>query len=173
MFINITKRAILHLDTEVKLFCLYILLMVYMLCGTGIVSDDFAFLVNEREFGSIFESIVSGNNLYFERPLFKYLYSTYYSVMDLKRLDLIDFLKILQIVIIFYGVTKFFSLFLDITSSMMVSFLFIFFPTHDSTTYWYLEISLTLTIGLYLFAYYLLQFNRMISAGIISITSKS
>ena len=51
---------------------------------------------------------------------------------------------------------------------MMVAFLFIFFPTHDSTTYWYLEVSLSLGIGLYLYAYYLVSNNRFIFAGISS-----
>ena len=165
---NIKKRAIIHFDVEVKLFWLYVLLMVYMLYGTGIVSDDFSFLVIERNNVSIFESIVSGNNLYLKRPLFKYLYAIYYSAMDLNQLALMDFLKILQIVIIFYMITRFFSMFLDVTSSMMVSFLFIFFPTHDSTTYFYLEISLTLTIALYLYAYYLVHSNRLIPAVFIS-----
>jgi len=162
------KRSIIHLDTEVKLFCLYVLLIGYMLYGTGIVSDDFAFLVSEHDNENLLGSIVSGNNLYLARPLFKYLYSIYYSLMDLNQFALIDFLKVFQIVIIFYMITKFFSMFLDTTSSMMVSFLFIFFPTHDSTTYFYLGISLTLTIALYLYAYYFAHSNRLIWAGIFS-----
>jgi len=84
------KWAINHLDTEVKLFGLYILLIVYMIYGTGIVSDDFAHLA-----GSV-------KKVYFVRPLFKYLYSIYYSLIDLNQLALIYFLKIFQTVLIFY-----------------------------------------------------------------------
>ena len=169
MFSNIIKRYIIHLDTEVKVFWLYVLLIAYILYGTGIVSDDFVLLINERNNEGILGSIVSGNNLYLARPLFKYLYSIYYSLIDLNQFALIEYLKIFQIVISFYMITKFFSMFLDVTSSMMVSFLFIFFPTHDPTSYCYHGIHFTLSIGLYLYAYYLLEAaNRLISAGIIS-----
>jgi len=169
MFINIAKNKIFKFDAKRQLFWLYVLLISYLVYGTGIVSDDFTFLVTESNNEDILESIISQNNLYLSRPLFKYLYSIYYSLIDLNQFVLIDFLKISQIVLIFYMITKFFSIFLDATSAMAVSFLFIFFPTHDSTTYFYLEISLTLTIGLYLYAYYLAESNnRLISAGIIS-----
>ena len=157
MFSNIAKKNNIHLDTETKVFWLYVLFIAYMLYGTGIVSDDFLFLVR------------GNNDFYFARPLFNYVYLICYSLIDLNHLVFIDFLKIFQIVISFYMITKFFSIFVDTSSSMMVSFLFIFFPTHDSTTYFYLEISLTLTIALYLYAYYLAySTNQVISAGIIS-----
>jgi len=169
MFTDIIQRYIIHLDTEKKVFWLYVALIGYMLYGTGIFSDDFAILASERNSKGILENIVGQNNVYLERPLFKYLYLIYYSLIDVNQLVLIDFLKIFQIVIIFYMVTKFFSMFLDTSSSMMVSFLFIFFPTHEATTYCYLEINQTLAIGLYLYAYYLVKSsNRLISAGIIS-----
>jgi len=54
---------------------------------------------------------------------------------------------------------------------MMVSFLFIFFPTHDSTAYFYLGMYLSLSIALYLYAYYLVFSNRLIWAGIFSTLS--
>ena len=167
MFSNINRKAIIHLDAEVKLFFLYVFLIVYMLYGTGIVSDDFAFLVTEHNNKSILESISNGN-LYLERPLLKFVYSIFYYFIDLNQLALIYFLKIFQTVLIFYMTTKFFSIFLDVTSSMLVSFLFIFFPTHDSTTYFYLGMYLSLSIALYLYAYYLVCSNRLISGGIFS-----
>ena len=169
MFNNIIKRYVFFLDTEVKLFCLYVLLICYMLYGTGMFSDDFSILASERNYEGIGGSIMGTTNLYLERPFFKYLYVIFYCLMDHNQFALIDFLKIFHIVISFYMVTRFFSMFLDAASSMMVSFLFIFFPTHEATTYCYLEINQTLAISLYLYAYYLAEStNRLITAGIIS-----
>ena len=169
MFSNINKRSIIHLDAEAKLFWLYVLLIAYMVYGTGIVSDDFAFLVDERDNEGILASIISGDNLDLAKPVLKYFYSIYYSLMDLNQFGLIDFLKVFQIIIIFYMITKFFSMFLDEASSKMVSFLFSFFPSHDSTTYFYLGMYLPLSIAFYLYAYYLVFSNRVIWAGIFAI----
>jgi len=167
MFSNINRRAIIHLDAEVKLFFLYVFLIVYMLYGTGIVSDEFAFLVNEGKNESILKSIVH-MNVYLAHPLSKFVYSIFYYFMDLNQLALIDLLKISQIVLSFYMVKKFFLMFVDAESAMMVSFLFVFFPTHDSTTYFFLCMYLTFSIALYLYAYYLVFSNRPISAGVLS-----
>jgi len=169
MFSKIAKSEIVNFDAKARLFWLYVLFIAYLVLATGIASDDFAFIVSEGNNEGIIESIKSGTNSYLARPVFKYFYSIYYSLVDVDDFGLIDTLKVVQIVISFYMVTKFFSMFLHAAAAMMVSFLFIFFPTHDSTIYFFSEISLTLTIALYFYAYFLAHSrNRLISAGIIS-----
>ena len=56
-----------------------------------------------------------------------------------------------------YMCSRFFSLFMSASLAHIVSFLFIFFPTHEATVYWYLSQYLMLTVALYFYAYYLLQ----------------
>jgi len=155
-------------ENEKGIFSLYVIMIIILLYGTGIVSDDFTFIYNEIKFTNIFDSIINGNH-YLARPVFKYFYSIFYYYADIYQFILIDILKTIQIIAIFYMITKFFSIFINISSSMMAAFLFIFFPSHDSTTYWYLEVSLTLSIGLYLYAYYLVSSNRFVLASISSI----
>lgn len=151
----------------VIIFISFVVLIIYLLYGTGIVSDDFAFIRDTHDHKSFLESVIYGNH-YISRPVFKYIFSIYYYFVDINNYVLIDFLKILLVILIFYMTTKFFSIFLNKESSMIVSFLFIFFPTHDSTAFFYLEIALSLCIGLYLYAYYLVYNNRFILAGILS-----
>jgi hypothetical protein len=168
MLKNMKKRLTIDPDGTMKLFWFYVLIIVYLLYGTGIVSDDYVTLVSESMNDGLFASLISGNNLYLARPLFKFFYAIYFSLMGVNNYALIDYLKIIQIILIFYQMTKFFSLFLDSATSMMASFLFIFFPTHDSTTYFFLATHLNLTIALYFYAYYLVHSNKLIPAGIIS-----
>tara|TARA_B100000686_G_scaffold14843_1_gene14084 strand:- start:81 stop:1622 length:1542 start_codon:yes stop_codon:yes gene_type:complete len=150
-----------------RLVFLYIGAIIVLLYNTGIVSDDFTFIKLENQFSNIFDNLINGEK-YLARPVFRYLFSVFYYFVDINEFILIDYLKILQIISIFYMVTKFFSIFIGQSSAMLISFLFIFFPTHDSTTYWYLEVSLSLSIGLYLYAYYLAENNRIIIACVCS-----
>ncbi len=164
---NLAKMKIWFNKNERGLFSLYVLMIIYLLYNTGIVGDDFSFINDEYKFSTFFDSIKNGNQ-YLGRPVFKYFFSMFYYFIDINQFFLIDILKTIQIIIIFYMITRFFSIYINASSAMMVAFLFIFFPTHDSTTYWYLEVSLSLGIGLYLYAYYLVSNNRFIFAGISS-----
>jgi hypothetical protein len=69
-------------------------------------------------------------------------------------------------------VSKFFSLFISREKSYLVSFLFIFYPIHDATTFWYIGEYLTLSVSFYLFAYYLIA-NEHIKTGMLVATMAS
>jgi len=56
---------------------------------------------------------------------------------------------------------RFFSLFMESHKSILTSLMFLFFPTHDSTVYWFIAQYLTITISFYFFAYYLAHQNKL------------
>ena len=153
---------------ERGLFVFYVISIICLLYNTGIVSDDYSLIMFENRFSNFFDSLVHGPK-HEAKPVFRYIFGIYYYFIDIDQFILIDFIKILINVSIFYMTTKFFSLFLRNSSSMLIAFLFIFFPTHDSTTYGYHHIALSLCIGLYLYAYYLVSNNRFTLAGISSL----
>ena len=165
---NIKKINIRLYYTNYGLTVLYYILIIVLLYNTGIVSDDYTFIYGQKQYSNFLDSLIHGEQ-YLARPVFRYFFSIFYYFIDLNNFNLIDYLKIAQIVLIFYMVTKFFSIFVNHSSAMLISFLFIFFPSHDSTTYWYLEVSLSISIGLYLYAYYLIENHKIVIACVCSI----
>jgi hypothetical protein len=151
-----------------SLFLLFVLLIIYMVYGTGIVSDDFSEILGVHKKGSFLTALVPSGNL-INIPVLQYTHIIFYHFISLDHLLLIDALKTVYITVAFYMTSKFFSIFTDKTSALFASFLFVFFPTHDATNYFYLGQYLLLCISLYLFAYYLAFKNRMIPAGIFAL----
>ena len=149
-------------------YVLFVVLIIYMLYNTGLVSDDFSFILDAHGYKSFLDCIIYSNN-YIARPVFKYVFSIYYYFVDLNNYVLIELLKVFLVTLIFYTTTKFFLLFTNKESAIIASFLFVFYPTHETTSYWYLEVSLSLCISSYLYAYYLVYNNRLVLAGLISV----
>jgi len=61
-----------------------------------------------------------------------------------------------------YLTAQFFRIYLDAPAALLVSFLFLFFPSHDSTVYAFMNQYLTLSFAFYLYAFYLAYRNRLI-----------
>ncbi|MBF0233853.1 MAG: hypothetical protein HQK65_12565 [Desulfamplus sp.] len=146
--------------------CVYASFIIYLLFESGIVSDDFSFLLAPQD-KTVFDSVTS-NFLLPKRPLLQLLYVTLYTFCSLENLIVINIAKIVYIVLAFYMIAKFFSIFLSQSTSFLASFLFIFFPTHDATTYWFISQYLTASIALHLYSYYLLEKEKVSVAIIFS-----
>ena len=165
---KVPKFILLLIENERGLFGIYIIVITYLLFNTGIASDEFTSVSNENKYVNFTESLIHGKK-WESKPFSRYIISIYYYFIELNKYYLIDYLKIILNVSLFYMTTKFFSLYLRVSSSMLVSFLFIFFPTHDSTTYWYLASYLSISIGFYLYGYYLVSNRKYILAGVFAI----
>ena len=136
-----------------------------MMYGTGIASDDFAEIVNfHTEEGFLSALLPAGN--FINVPVLQYTHVIFYYFADTEHLFLIAFLKTAYVILAFYMVSKFFSVFLNKSSALMAAFLFCFFPTHDSTNYFFIGQYLLLCFSFYLYAYYLAYKDHLISAGI-------
>jgi len=134
------------------------LVICYLMLFTGIASDDYIFidLYSHDKFNSFYYPLTN----VVATPILHYTHVLFYKLFNLNYL-LYDTLKILWIFISFLMIKKFFSLFISPQKSLLVSFLFIYFPTHDSSTYWFLAQYLMLTISFYMFAYYLAENNKL------------
>ena len=160
---KVSKSILWFFENERGLFGLYVIAIIYLIFNTGIVSDEFTSIIGEKKYINFIESLIHGDK-WVSKPVSRYLISIYYYFIDLNQYYFIDFLKIILNVSLFYMTTKFFSLYLNVSSSMLVTFLFIFFPTHDSTTYFYLASYLSISIGFYLYGYYLVRNDQFILA---------
>ncbi|MBU0605764.1 MAG: hypothetical protein KKH77_05710 [Candidatus Omnitrophica bacterium] len=150
-------------------YLLFFLLIVYLLTNTGIVSDDFGNILSLRN--SPIMSALIPDDARLVAPLTCYTHLVWYHFSDLDNLAIINILKIFYLLLSFYMVSKFFSLYTNKINAALISFFFIFFPSHDSTVYWFLGQYLTITISCYLYAYYLAYKDRLFTAAAMSIVA--
>jgi hypothetical protein len=102
-------------------------------------------------------------------PVEHYLLNVWYPFFDINNLISLKLLKTFYIIISFFFITRFFRIFLGVHHASMISFLILFFPSHEATTYWYLGEYQTLSFALYAYAFYLVHHNRILSGWICSV----
>ena len=118
---------------EIKNFCFvfFILLIITYLCvGTGLHSDDYDHLIRWATF-DIKKILPFISHL----PLIVYDSIVFFFLRE--NLILYDFVKIFDIALCFFFASKFMSDYTTPKNAAIFSFLFIFYPTHDSTVYWF------------------------------------
>ncbi len=136
-------------------------LIAYFIIGTGIVSDDFSCTLTMRG-KSVIESI--DPRLCPHTPMENIFFFLWYPFFNPDNTLFVEIIKILYLWLSFYMISKFFSIFLDSKYALLASFLFIFFPSHDATVYWFLGQYLAISMAFYLFAYYLAHKGRLLPA---------
>ena len=117
-------------------------------------SDDFSYLRHQATQDTVWGALTPSNafiSLIFEQ--YTHVFFLYFSSLEVTWLPQV--LKTLYVIACLYMCGRFFSLFMPPTLGQAASFLFVFFPSHESTVYWYLGQYLMLTISLYFYAYYL------------------
>lgn len=139
------------MNVQSKFYLAYYFLITLLSWGTGIVSDDFSVMDNPLD--QLF--IPSGN--YLNIPLAYFFEATILILADLQNYLLVEVFKIFYLCLSFYMISKFFTCFLNQQISFLISFIFIFFPTHDASTYWIMGQYLILSCAFILYAYYWLE----------------
>jgi len=149
---------------RISLPIVFILLIGYLLYDTGIVSDDFDGIDRAKK-AAIGELLTPKTGFYFfETPLEYYAFFVWYRAFGLFDPICVSVIKIIYIALSFFMIRAFFSLFTDRISSYLISFVFLFFPSHDATVYWFMGQYLTLSIAFYLYAYFLAEKERPLAA---------
>lgn len=150
----------------------FFVVIFYLIINTGIASDDFIFTLTMKGKG-VAESM--DPRICPHTPMESVFFFLWYPFFSLDNMLPAELIKILYILISFYMISCFFGIFLGRGYALLASFLFVFFPSHDSTVYWFLGQYLTLSMAIYLFAYYLAHRDRLsyafISASVASFLS--
>ena len=144
-------------DNKNQLFLLFSLIIFILIFSTGFVSDDFSEISNIKNKENVFQFLPF--NAYINVPVLYYTHYIFYYFISIENYIFISLIKFFYTFIAFYMISKFFSIFTNYYSSLLISFLFIFWPTHDSTVYFFLAQYLMLTVAFQLYAYYLLKKN--------------
>lgn len=144
------------------LYLIFFALIAYLVINTGIVSDDILYTSNYRN--EEIRNLLVPFGGWTTTPVEIFTHVIWYHFFRFDDSALINIIKILYIILSFYFITKFFRIYLKTLDAFLVSFSFLFFPSHDSTIYWFLGQYFTLCIAIYFYAYYLASNNRYIPA---------
>ena len=143
-------------EIDRKVFCFFAIIIIILVYGTGIVSDEIAEISIRRGVHDFWGHFMPRGN-YVNTPVANLTHMWACSLIDIDNLLLIDILKAVYTTLSLYMVAKFFSLFVDGYTALVTSFLFLFFPTRDSITYWFMGSHMAFSVYCYLFAYYLVH----------------
>ena len=158
-------QRILHEDNI--LYLLYPFLIGFLVFNTGVYSDDYVHIFQKRNMG--FSELILPSEWWIIAPVEHYLLNVWYRFFDINNLIFLELLKTFYIIISFFFIARFFRIFLGVHHASMISFLILFFPSHETTTYDYLGLYQTLNFALYAYAFYLVYHNRILSGSICSV----
>ena len=139
------------------IFC-SISLFIYLFYNTGIHSDDYTSIQILEDY-NIF-------NFFLKEPIFSlkllnfldyYLLWWPYIIFEYKYLISYDIIKVLIHILSFYFIFKFANNYLSQDRAIIFSLLFLFYPTHETTLYWYQTLHYTLSPSILMYSHYLLK----------------
>ena len=142
------------------LFLIYVSLIIFCVMNTGLTSDDLGHMFDSKK--ESLAELLTPNENYINVPVLRYTHHISYSLIEIDKQDLLNLFKVSYVILSFCLISSFFSIYLEKKTAFFLSFLFIFFPSHDSTVYLYLAQYLTLTFAFYFYAFYLAHNSRMI-----------
>lgn len=145
---------------------LYWFLIPLLIWGTGIVSDD---LDEIRRIGSGWNWNWLLPTAYIDRPVLHYSHIIWYKIFTFDSVWVFDLVKIGYLLFSLYCMARFLTLFFSLSVAWFASFLFLFYPSHDATTYFYLGQYLTLSFAFYGIAYVKAAEDKFVVAGLLAL----
>jgi len=162
------KLVMLKNQTIYLLFGL-LLVLIYLILGSGLHGDDYVVISNFRS--SNFGDFITIN----VEKIMKFNIATYYSFwffyfsLGEEHQWVYDSIKIVSHAISFFLVYKFFTDYLAKDRSFFAALVFILYPLHDVTMYWYMVTPYILIPSIILYAHHLIRNNNIRLGVFISI----
>lgn len=151
------KEILIMKISHIRIEIFFIIIIFFLVFLTGYVSDDYSEISNIKNIDNSIQYLPF--NTYINIPVLYYTHYLFYYFVSIENYILISLVKFFYVSLSFFLISKFFSLFTNYFFACLISFLFIFWPTHDSTVYFFLAQYLMLTIAFQLYAYYLIERN--------------
>jgi len=156
-----TSRRILASFDRMRSFALlhvaFLALFAYSLHGTGLCCDDFDIALSRADdpwFGYL---LANPANILTHGLPFRWI--------GYERQWLYDLLKFGWVAAAYAMTCRFGSLFFPPARAALFAALFVFYPSHDATSFWFTTQYLLLTAAFYLYAFYLASRERLWSAA--------
>lgn len=140
---------------DVSLFVVFSFVIVSLLIGTSIYSDDYSGIPYGGN-RSLLEAITPRSNT-LTVPLTQYFFHIFYYMSSYDFMLPVILAKIFWAIVSFYCITKYLSLWLDLKFCMVFTFLWITLPIHDATFYWLIGQYLIVSCAFIFYAAYELE----------------
>ena len=137
-------------------FILLLTISSYLITGTGLHGDDLT-VISEMKDIPLYEFLTTPFDMTIFGPVSYYLYWWAYYFLGNDYLIIYDLIKILTMLVSVFFVFKFATRYLSENRALLASILFIFYPVHEATTYWYMTSSYILSPSLIMFGHYLID----------------
>ena len=138
-------------------------ILFYILWNTGLHGDAYVIINQTAEIKS-FNDFLNHININIYGPINFFIFYWVYPVFGLEYLFIYDLLKVIYHLFSIFFVFKFASYYLPNDRALLASVLFIFFPTHDSTIFWYMIMPYTVAASLIMYCHYLMRSNKLFLA---------
>ena len=158
MINNLLKKFISNFNFSIfNIFLIIIFFFIFY--NTGIHGDDYYLIFSKLKYQYL-DFIKFSENYYSDAakyPIGYYLFWWVYFFLEIGNLYLLDVIKFISHVLCVYFVFFFLSDYFDRDKSLIISLLFIFYPSHDSTTYFYMLIPYIFCPSLIMFCHFLMH----------------
>ena len=147
-----------------------ILILAYLILGTGLHGDDNTVIHSMQNYGILdfFSFDPSKMGLSIFGLINYYLFWWAYPVFEYEFQLPYDVIKIVAHTISVYFVYKFFIDYFPKDRAILVAFIFVLYPLHETTNYWYMTTPYVFWPSVILFSHYLIR-NNMIIYGVLAL----
>jgi len=133
--------------------CLYLLLVLILLWNTGFFSDDLSALASEKTSWLDMRGLEAN-------PLLHFTHWVMFTSMPFRGSFLAELCKAFYMGLVCFSLIKFFRLFFPRPLALMSSFTFLFYPSHEASTFFYIGQHVTMSLGFYAWAFCVAQNNK-------------
>lgn len=152
-------KGLNYMEIKIKfLFVLTILLTTYLLFGTGIAADAFAWIN--------YKSAILYPDVLIATPVEHYTHMLPLKLFGAEHIWIIDVLKIIYINIFIFLIYKYISLFHSNELSFLLSFIIVMFFLHDGATFWFIGNYIIFSFAFMGYSYYLIENKKYLKATI-------
>lgn len=144
-----------------NIYFILFILICYLLLGTGIHSDDITTIygIQEKSFGDIiFPDLGKIHVIVFGLPSYYLDYLQYYFFGF--NGFYYDVIKVVITLVSFVLIYKFFVQYIEQWKAFVLTFLFLFFITHDGVNYWTIALPYLLTPAIIMYSHMLINQNK-------------
>jgi len=141
-------------------FVAFVVIILYLLMGTGLHADDYSAIGGWRDWSEFLNADPQKKGLLiFGLPTYYTLWWPYF-VIGFQHQWVYDLIKALTHLVSLVCVYKFARDYFTRDRAMIASALFVFYPLHDTTMYWYMTASYVLIPSIIMYAHSLFRNER-------------
>ena len=126
----------MNIKTTLVRICFLVIVIMYLIMGTGLHGDDYSEIVRWKSQGFFDFLGISGFQLFFFGSYYVFWWA--YPLLGFEHQWVYDLMKVVSHMLSLFCVYRFAIDYLPRDRAMLASAVFVFYPLHDTTMYWYM-----------------------------------